>query len=164
MTSKVSHFKMLSGILGVPTTPLYRRNSPALSVSSLHSNLKFNRISMATSASNAVLGDVYVDDLVSSCGGVLNLSKPACAYFKERARNGCLRARVNPTRQQLFGCSSFDGNSSLLHGPRVKNVSSSLSALCLARAVHDVSIDGSPPDEQLANSSILPNMYVTVIL
>ena len=68
-----------------------------------------------------------------------------------------------------FGCSTFDANrrirdSSLLHGSWLKNFSASSSACYSAGAAHAVSFDGSPPDEQLANSSFSPDPYVIVVL
>lgn len=180
---------MLSGILprlnatiycpitrqqGVQTS-LYRNS--VLSLFSLHSTSHCSSShtkSMATSTSNAVLGDVYVDDLVSNCGGVLDFTKPAGVYFKDRTLKGCLRANVNlkratPMYGALFGCSTSDAswrnrNSSSLHGPWLKNISTSSSAFCSAGAAHDVSFESSPPDEQLANSSISHHQYVIVIL
>ncbi|QHN82930.1 uncharacterized protein DS421_20g700150 [Arachis hypogaea] len=56
----------------VPTPLLYR--NPVLSLSSGH---KVYRKSMATSPSKAVLGDVYDDDLVSSCSNGVDFTKPA---------------------------------------------------------------------------------------
>ena len=142
---------------------LTKSNNPVLSLSS---NNKVGIKSMASS-SNAMLGDVYVDDLISSCGGVQDFTKNAGVYFKERTHKGFTRGRVSLRRpQQLlygplnFGRSTFDAswriqNSGLVHG--LKNLSSS-SACCLARAAHDLSFDASPTDEQLENSSTLPNL------
>lgn len=140
---------------------------------------KVGRKLMASSSSNAMLGDVYVDDLISSYGGVHDLTtKHAGVHFKERTHKRFVRASLSLRRpQQLlygplnFGHSAFDSswriqNSGLLHQPWLKNLSSSSSACCLAGAAHDLSIDNSPPDEQLENSSTLPNLYViiTVVL
>ncbi|RYQ85086.1 hypothetical protein Ahy_B10g104597 isoform B [Arachis hypogaea] len=61
----------------VPTPLLYR--NPVLSLSSGH---KVYRKSMATSPSKAVLGDVYDDDLVSSCSNGVDFTKPARVYFR----------------------------------------------------------------------------------
>ncbi|TKY69886.1 hypothetical protein E2542_SST06169 [Spatholobus suberectus] len=159
---------------GVPTS-LYR--SSALSLCSLYSTSllpgsthsssshTLNTKSMATTShSNSVLGDVYVDGLISTRGSVLDFTKPAVVYYKDRTHKGCLRGSVNLRRPQplygplSFGCSTFDANwriwdSGLLHGTWLKDFSTSSSACCSAGAAHDVSFDGSPPDEQLANSS-----------
>ncbi|RYR67885.1 hypothetical protein Ahy_A03g014337 isoform G [Arachis hypogaea] len=43
---------------------------------------KVYRKSMATSPSKAMLGDVYVDDLVSSCSSGVDFTKPAGVYFR----------------------------------------------------------------------------------
>ncbi|XP_061342359.1 probable protein phosphatase 2C 80 [Gastrolobium bilobum] len=148
---------------GVPTS-LYRNNL-SLCLSSMYSTSflpgsthcfsshRLIRKSMATSPFNAVLGDVYVDDFISSCGSVLGFTKPSGVYFKDRTHKGCLGASVNLRRPQplygplSFGCSSF-------HGPWLKNFSTPSSACCSAGAAHDVSFDGCTPDKQLANSSV----------
>ncbi|CAL5188003.1 unnamed protein product [Lathyrus oleraceus] len=160
-----------------------RFNNPVLPLSSLSAtsflsnstsclnSKKVGRKLMASSSSNAMLGDVYVDDLVSSYGGVHDLTtKHAGVHFKERTHKRFVRASLSLRRpQQLlygplnFGRSAFDSswrlqNSGLLHQPWLKNLSSSSSACCLAGAAHDLSIDNSPPDEQLENSSTLPSL------
>ena len=178
---------MLSGILSKLNTTIYCRiqgaitrqqavptslyRNPALSLSSGHTVC---RKPMATSPSKAVLGDVYVDDLVSSCGSGVDFTKPAGVYFKDRTLRGCLKASVHLRRPQVlygalsFGCSSTfysncrNRNSGLLHGPWLKNFSDS-SSCCSAGAAHDVSFEGSPPDEHLATSTISPDLYVIVI-
>ncbi|XP_058777884.1 probable protein phosphatase 2C 80 [Vicia villosa] len=162
--------------------PIGRFNNPVLPLSSLCAtsflsnstsclnSKKVGRKLMASS-SNAMLGDVYVDDLISSYGGVQDLTtKHAGVSFKERPRKGFVRASVSLRRtQQLlygplnFGRSGFDSsgriqNSGLLHGPWLKNLSSSSSACCLAGAAHDLSFDNSHPDEQLENSSTLSSL------
>jgi len=43
---------------------------------------------MAFSPSNAILGDVYVDDLISSYSSVQDFTKHAGVYFKERTHKG----------------------------------------------------------------------------
>lgn len=159
-------------------TSLYR-NQPALSLSSLYSTSSSSRTldrkSMATSPSNAVLGDVYVDDLISSCGSVLDLTNKAGVHFRGTTHRGSLRAIVNLRRLQPlygplnFGRSTFDvnwrnRNSGSIHGPCLRNFFTSSSACCLAGAAHDVSFDSSPSDEQLENSSTSPDLYVIVVL
>ncbi|KAH1242495.1 hypothetical protein GmHk_07G019811 [Glycine max] len=144
---------------GVPTS-LYR--SSALPLCSLTSSHTLHTKSMITAShSNAMLGDVYAYGLISGRGSVRDFTKPAV---------GCLRGSVNLRRLQplygplSFGCSTFDANrrirdSSLLHGSWLKNFSASSSACYSAGAAHAVSFDGSPPDEQLANSSFSPDPY-----
>lgn len=154
---------------------LYRnKKNPVLYLPSLSN--KFGRKSMASSSSNAMLGDVYVDELISSYGGVQDFTKPAGVYFKERSHKGLMRGSVSLRRpHQLlygplnFGRSNFYSswsiqNSGLVHGPWQKNFSASSSACCLARAEHDVSLDSSLPDEQPGNSSTWPNLYVIIVL
>lgn len=162
---------------GVPTS-LYRNNNPVRSLCSLCSTYcsSSHRKPMASSSSNAMLGDVYVDELISSCNGIQDLTKPAGVHFKDRTHKGFLRAGVSLRKpQQLlysplnFGSSTLNANwrnrnPSLLHGPWLKNLSTSSSACCLAGAAHDVSFDTTPSDDQLANSPTLPNLYVIVVL
>ncbi|ESW28911.1 hypothetical protein PHAVU_002G028000 [Phaseolus vulgaris] len=172
--------KGLTGQQGVPAA-LYRRSS-GLSLCSLYSKFflpgsthcssshTLNAKSMATTShSNAVLGDVYFDGLISGCGSVLDFTKPAVMYFKDKTLKGCLRGGVNLGRPQplfgplSFGSSTFDSNwrirdSSLLHGSWLKNFCTSSSASPSAGAAHAVSFDGSPPGEQLSNSSFTPDL------
>lgn len=152
----------------VPTS-LYR--SSALSLCSLHSMVTISN-------SNVVLGDVYADGSISSCGSVLDFTKPGVVYYRDRTHKGCVRANVNLRRLKplngslCFGCSIFDatrrvGDLSLLHGSWLKNFSTSSSACCSAQstgAAQDVSFDGSSPNEQLASSSLSPDLYVIAVL
>ncbi|RDX63528.1 putative protein phosphatase 2C 55 [Mucuna pruriens] len=163
--------KILTRQQGVPTS-LYRTSTLSLLPGSTYcsSSHTLNTKSMATTShSNAVLGDVYVDGLISTCGGVLDFTKPGVVYFKDRTHKGCIRGSLNLRRTQplygrlSFGCSTFDANwriqdSSLLHGLGLKNLSTSSSACCSAGAARYVSFDGSPPDEQLASSSLSPDL------
>ncbi|KAL2348489.1 hypothetical protein Fmac_002489 [Flemingia macrophylla] len=169
---------------GLPTS-LYRNS--ALSLCSLHSasflpgsthcsssHAKFNTKSMTTTShSNAVLGDGYVDGLISRRGCVQDFTKSSVVYCKDRTHKGCLRATVNLRRSQpLYGslsfrCSPFDANwqirdLNLLHGSWLKNFSTSSSACSSAGAAQDVSFGGSTPDEQLASSSFSPDLATVV--
>lgn len=162
------------------SVPVTRFNTPVLSLSSLcsssflsnssncySSNNVGARKSMASSPSNAILGDVYVDDLISSYSSVQDFTKHAGVYFKGRTHKGFVRGSLSLRRPQQvlygplnFGRSTFDAswriqNSGLLHGPWTKNFSTSYSACCLAGAAHDLSYDTSSPDEQLANITTL---------
>jgi protein phosphatase PTC7 len=167
--------------------PITRLNNPVLSLSSLSSTSflsnssncylsnKAGRKSMASSSSNAMLGDVYVDELISSYSSVQDFTKHAGVSFKDRTNKGFMKASMSLRRpQQLlygplnFGHSTFDTswriqNAGLLHGLWSKNLSTSSSACCLAGTAHDLSYDSSPPDE-LENSSTLPNLYVIIVL
>ncbi|KAE9606717.1 putative protein-serine/threonine phosphatase [Lupinus albus] len=145
----------------VPTS-LYRNSVLSLSsLNSTHSSSHHTK-SMTTSASNAVLGDVYVDDLASSCGNVLDLTRPAGVYFKDRTRKGCLRASVILRRSQLFYGTLFEGstfdaanwrnrNSTFLRGPLSRKFSTSSSA----GTAHDISAEGSTPDQTIAGRKVL---------
>ncbi|RZC30500.1 putative protein phosphatase 2C 55 [Glycine soja] len=133
---------------GAPTS-LHR--SSALSLGSLYSTSilpgstycssshTLDTKSMVTAShSNAMLGDVYAYGSISSFGSVLDFTKPAVVYFKDRAHTGCWRDSVNLRRlQPLYGPLSFG------YG-----------------AAHAVSFDGSPPDEQLANSFFSPDPII----
>ena len=109
---------------GAPTS-LHR--SSALSLGSLYSTSilpgstycssshTLDTKSMVTAShSNAMLGDVYAYGSISSFGSVLDFTKPAVVYFKDRAHTGCWRDSVNLRRLQplygplSFGCSTFD--------------------------------------------------------
>ncbi|KAG5069804.1 hypothetical protein JHK85_002181 [Glycine max] len=158
---------------GAPTS-LHR--SSALSLGSLYSTSilpgstycssshTLDTKSMVTAShSNAMLGDVYAYGSISSFGSVLDFTKPAVVYFKDRAHTGCWRDSVNLRRlQPLYGPLSFGRirDSSLLHGLWLKNFSTSSSACYSDGAAHAVSFDGSPPDEQLANSFFSPDPII----
>ncbi|BAU00112.1 protein phosphatase 2C 55 [Vigna angularis] len=163
---------------GIPAS-LYR--SSGLSLCSLYSTFflpgsthcssshTLIKKSMTTASHcNAVLGGVCVNGLISGCGSVLDFTKPAVVYLKDKTFKGCVRGSGNLRRPQpsfgslSFGSSTFDGNwrirdSSLLHGSWLKSFSTSTSACPSAGVARAVSFDGSPPDEQLANSSFSPD-------
>ena len=125
---------------------------------------------MAASASKAVVGEVYVDELITSCSNAPDFTKPTGVYFKDRARRGYSRASVTLRSIPLsVGCSAFDStwrnkNLIVLHGPFMKSLSASSFACFLAGAAHDVSFDGGTVDEQLADSSMSSEQYVHVMI
>ncbi|PPS14407.1 hypothetical protein GOBAR_AA06172 [Gossypium barbadense] len=86
---------------------------------------------MAVSSSKAVFGDVYMDELVASCGNGLDFLKP----------------------------SGRNTGYNLPFGPRMKNIDTSSLSCTSSRAAHDLSFDGSSKDERAASlplfSSIL---------
>lgn len=118
---------------------------------------------MAASTSIPVLGDVCVDDIITSCSSTLIFKKPGAVYFNDKTRKGYLRAnlslrRKNPLNGFLnIGFSSFDVNSSFPYSPWRKNLSATFSASCFARAAHNVSFDSNTCDEQLSDSSPSPD-------
>ncbi|KAG5010187.1 hypothetical protein JHK87_018702 [Glycine soja] len=115
-------------------TSLYR--SSALPLCSLTSSHTLHTKSMITAShSNAMLGDVYAYGLISGRGSVRDFTKPAEDPGFEFAAWIMAQEFLS-----LFFC------------------------LLLAGAAHAVSFDGSPPDEQLANSSFSPDPYVIVVL
>ncbi|XP_028775612.1 probable protein phosphatase 2C 55 [Neltuma alba] len=121
---------------------------------------------MAASTSKAFLGDIYVDDIATSCSSALDIvTKHTGVYFKDRSRKGCLRANVDirrpeplyrplSSRYSVFHANWRKQNSSLRHGPWLKNFSVTSPACFSAGPAQEVSCDGSTPDDQLANSSL----------
>jgi len=98
--------------------PVTRFNNPVLSLSLLCSRSFLSNSSncyssnnvgprklMAFSPSNAILGDVYVDDLISSYSSVQDFTKHAGVYFKERTHKGFVRGSLSLRRPQqvLYG-------------------------------------------------------------
>lgn len=196
----VQEIKMIPGIFSRPNATIYCRvrealtrrqgvpaslyRSSGLSLCSLYSTFFLSGSTHCSSSRtlitksmttafhcNALLGGVYVNGLISGCDSVLDFTKPALVYLKDKTFKGCLRGSGNLRRPQTsfgslsFGSSTFDGNwrirdSSLLHGSWLKSFSTSSSACPSAGAARAVSFDGSPPDEQLANSSFSPDKYV----
>ncbi|GAV69511.1 SpoIIE domain-containing protein [Cephalotus follicularis] len=131
-----------------------------------------NRQSMAVSGSKAVFGDVYIDDLVTSCSNGLDFTKhtgvdftkPTGVYFNNSSKScqkGSLSLRNRERDSASLVCGYYvsdvlrrNCNSrSLLVGPRLKNMHTSPSVCFSAGAAHDVSYDGNSRDEQYVNSS-----------
>ncbi|XP_054824510.1 probable protein phosphatase 2C 55 [Prosopis cineraria] len=127
---------------------------------------------MAASTSKAFLGDIYVDDIATSCSSALDIvTKHTGVYFKDRSRKGCLRASVDSRRPEplngplssrysIFYANWRKQNSSLHHGPWLKNFSVTSPACFSAGAAQEVSCDGNTSDDQLANSSISPEQPI----
>ncbi|KAJ7944323.1 Phosphatase 2C family protein [Quillaja saponaria] len=127
----------------------------------------FKRRSMAASTSKAVLGDVHVDDFITSCGNATDLTKPTGVYFKARSCDNFQKASMSSRKQEpLSGrliCSGYSNinairrnhGSSLLLGTWLSHFCNSSLSCFSVGAAHDVSFDGSSQDEQLSNSSIL---------
>ncbi|OMO84300.1 phosphatase 2C (PP2C)-like protein [Corchorus olitorius] len=132
---------------------------------------------MAVSGSKAVFGDVYVDDLVSSCGNGLDFVKPTGVYFADRSLSACqkvsiiLRKREQPNNRLLCGCYVGDAiqrntkyNSPF--GPMMKSIHTSRFFCSSAGAAHDVSFDGSSKDEQIASlpEQAVPGQKILTLL
>lgn len=122
---------------------------------------------MAASSSKAVFGDIYGDDLITSCGNVTDFPKPSGVFFGDRSLRSCQKASMSlknrePTNNYLvYGYFVFDVmrrnfNSNPRFGPSLKNFRTSSSACYSAGAAPDVSFDGSSRDGQLANSADSP--------
>ncbi|KAK9265717.1 hypothetical protein L1049_025311 [Liquidambar formosana] len=123
----------------------------------------YQRKSMAASGSKAVFGDIYVDDLITSCGNVPDFVKPSSVFFCDGSIRSCLKASMSlrkrePTNSHLvYGYFIFDVmrrncNSNPLVRPWLKNFHTSSSACNSADAAPDVSFDGSSRNEQISNS------------
>ncbi|KAE8709529.1 putative protein phosphatase 2C 80 [Hibiscus syriacus] len=114
---------------------------------------------MAVSGSKAVFGDVYVDELLASCWNGFGFLKPKGVYFADRSHTSCRKAcmLLRQQEQSHFACgyyisatTSRNSKCNPPFGPRIKSIhASSLSSS--ARAVHDVSFDGSYSGEQTTN-------------
>ncbi|XP_041008741.1 probable protein phosphatase 2C 80 isoform X2 [Juglans microcarpa x Juglans regia] len=127
------------------------------------------RKSMTASTSKALLGDVYVDELITSCGNALEFSKPTGVFYNNGSRSRCHKATLSFRRQKqpsshlICGNFSFDSlrwnnDPSLFVKPRSKNVHISSSA-CYSTGA-DVSFDSNSRDEQLVDSTILSGQII----
>lgn len=130
----------------LPYSTLLIPNTARYNFSPLHKGK-----SMAASSSTPVFGDVYVDDLISSCGNSLDFTKPTAVYFNDRCQSSFLKASVSFRKKE-----SYNSHLISVHvGPWLRNFHNSSSMCCAAGAAHNVSFDGNSSDEQLANSTIL---------
>lgn len=144
-------------------------------ISRLSSSCSRKGKSMAASSSKSVFGDVYVDDVITSCGNVLDFTKPFGVFFNDRSRSSCHKASVSFKRKEPLNCHLACGyfvadvtrrncSSNILVGPWLRNLHTSFSICHSASAAHDVSFDGNSRDEQLMNSSILSQQYVFLLI
>ncbi|EOX91153.1 Phosphatase 2C family protein [Theobroma cacao] len=117
---------------------------------------------MAVSGSKAVFGDVYVDELVASCGNGLDFLKPTGVYFPDGSRTSCqkvsmtLRKREQTNNRFVYGyyvCDAMQRNTKYNppFGPKIKSIHTSSLLCSCAGAAHDVSFDGGSKDEQIAS-------------
>lgn len=129
------------------------------------------RKAMAASTSKALLGDVYVDDLITPCGNSLDFTKPTGVYYNDRSRTRCQKVGLSLRRQELPNSRlicryfSFDGlrrscNSNSSDKPWLNNFHTSSSACHAMGAAHDVSFNGNSHDEQLPDSAILSGQTI----
>lgn len=127
--------------------------------------------SMAASTSKALLGDVYVDDLITSCGNALDFTKPNGVFYKSGNRSRCRKASLSfrsqkgPNSHLMCGYFIFDGlqrsyKPDSFVGPWLKNFHTLSSACHSTGAAHDVSFDSNSHDVQPADSTILSGQYV----
>ncbi|XP_052876843.1 probable protein phosphatase 2C 80 [Gossypium arboreum] len=132
------------------------------SASSLLRQLKFLAKTMAVSSSKAVFGDVYMDELVASCGNGLDFLKPSGVYFADRSQSSCQKASLILRKQEQRNnrlvcgynfCDAVQRNTgyNLPFGPRMKNIHTSSLSCTSSRAAHDLSFDGSSKDERAAS-------------
>lgn len=114
---------------------------------------------MAVSGSKAVFGDVYVDELVASCGNGMDFLKPAGVYFVNQSYSSCqkasmfLRKREQPRfARGYYICDVMQRNTkyNLPFGPRMKSIHTSALPCSSSGTAHDVSFDN---DEQTTSFS-----------
>ncbi|XVF15725.1 hypothetical protein REPUB_Repub09cG0180400 [Reevesia pubescens] len=161
-SSLLRHQRLLSANSGLTRFLPYSSNS--ISDNRFISNQLYNRAkTMAVSRSKAVFGDVYVDELVASCGNGLDFFKPTGVYFADRSHSSCekasmiLRKGERPNNRVVCGyyiCDAMPRNTKYNPPfvPRMKSIhTSSLSCSSATGAAHDVSFDGSSKDEQTAS-------------
>ncbi|XVF15723.1 hypothetical protein REPUB_Repub09cG0180200 [Reevesia pubescens] len=161
-SSLLRHQRLLSANSGLTRFLPYSSNS--ISDNRFISNQLYNRAkTMAVSGSKAVFGDVYVDELVASCGNGLDFFKPTGVYFADRSHSSCekasmiLRKGERPNNRVVCGyyiCDAMPRNTKYNPPfvPRMKSIhTSSLSCSSATGAAHDVSFDGSSKDEQTAS-------------
>lgn len=103
---------------------------------------------MASSNSAPVFGDVHVDNLITGCGNGLDVAKLGGVFFDDGSRTRCQRAALSLRRMSSrFVLGDIKGRnrcSNSLIGTR--------SLACYSTgAAHDVSFDGSAPNEQSPN-------------
>ncbi|KAG8478267.1 hypothetical protein CXB51_028010 [Gossypium anomalum] len=125
---------------------------------------------MAVSGSKAVFGDVYMDELVASCGNGLDFLKPSGVYFADRSQSSCQKASLILRKQEQRNnrlvcgynfCDAVQRNTgyNLPFGPRMKSIHTSSLSCTSSRAAHDLSFDGSSKDERAASLPVqtIPN-------
>ncbi|TYI56425.1 hypothetical protein E1A91_D11G209100v1 [Gossypium mustelinum] len=125
---------------------------------------------MAVSGSKAVFGDVYMDELIASCGNGLDFLKPSGVYFADRSQSSCQKASLILRKQEQRNnrlvcrynfCDAVQRNTgyNLPFGPRMKSIHTSSLFCTSSRAAHDVSFDGSSKDERAASLPVqtIPN-------
>ncbi|TQE09105.1 hypothetical protein C1H46_005258 [Malus baccata] len=142
--------KFLSRSLGLSCSLPY--STPLISDATRHSSSPLRKGKfMAASSSAPVFGDVYVDDLISSCGNSLDLSKPTGVYFNDRRQSSFQKASLSLRKKE-----SFNGRLISVHvGPWLRNFYTTSSMCYATGAAHNVTFDGNSNDEQPANSTIL---------
>ncbi|KAL1144092.1 hypothetical protein V6Z11_A11G205800 [Gossypium hirsutum] len=97
---------------------------------------------MAVSSSKAVFGDVYMDELVASCGNGLDFLKPSGLPKASLI----LRKQEQRNNRLVCGYNFCDAV--------MKNIDTSSLSCTSSRAAHDLSFDGSSKDERAAT---IPN-------
>ncbi|PON67716.1 PPM-type phosphatase domain containing protein [Parasponia andersonii] len=126
----------------------------------------FEAKTMAASNSKSLFGDVYVDDVITSCGNSFEFTKSNGVFFNDKSRSSCRKASLSLRRKELSNsaqltCGYFRGditrknwNTNAVVGPQLRNLHTSSLACYSAGAAHDVSFDGSSRDERLPNSTM----------
>lgn len=159
--------------LGFRTAIIARNPASFLSNNSTRLSVRrsFGALSMAASSPKPVFGDVYIDDMITTCGNGLEFSKPSGVFFTDKSRATCLKANMRmrkgelPNSRLVCGYSSFDAIRSgemnnFVFGPLLKNFHTMPSLQFSAGAARDVSFEGNSREEQLANSTVVSGLYV----
>ncbi|KAJ8770609.1 hypothetical protein K2173_021256 [Erythroxylum novogranatense] len=139
------------------------RNSVSFYSNSIESSSRrsFSANPMVASGSKVV----FPDELLTSCGNGLDITKPSGVFFADRSRVSCVRASVRmgntelPNNRLVSGCSTFDAMRRSSHAnalvlvPLMRNIHSS--SVCYSTGpAHDVSFDGNSREEQLDSNMI----------
>ncbi|XP_057528565.1 probable protein phosphatase 2C 80 isoform X3 [Amaranthus tricolor] len=73
----------------------HRINQYLVKPTSVVVSCRVSRNPMATSGSQTVGGDVYVDNVFMGCGNVVDYAKPASVFFGDISANSCRKASVS---------------------------------------------------------------------
>ncbi|XP_050205941.1 probable protein phosphatase 2C 55 [Mercurialis annua] len=157
----------------------FARNSASLLSNCSHFSPRryLSSYSMAASSSKAVFGngDVYFDDMVTTCGNGLEGSKPSSVFFVDRSRASCgkvgmrMRNRQVSDSRLVCGYSSFDAirrsgsSDSFVVAPLSRNLYTLCSMQLSVKAARDVSFDGVSREEQLTNSTMVSGQTLKLV-
>ncbi|XVF59589.1 hypothetical protein PTKIN_Ptkin07bG0288000 [Pterospermum kingtungense] len=126
---------------------------------------------MAVSGSKVVFGDVYVDELVASCGNGLDFLKPTGVYFANISHSSCQKASmILRKREPRFVCGYHISDAiqrntkyNFPFGSRMKSIHTSSLPCSSARAAHDLSFDNDEQTASLPEQDIPSKKTLTLI-